>query len=316
MTGRRGEGSGDPPRRRVTIDDDAIPDAVYVEGDLSGRRGGSRVVIVDDDGPTSPEGPRDMRRRMEGRIRERRISVRREAGRRRLFTVAVIAGVVLAGVAVLAFLGSSWFGVRTSDVRVTGNVYTDPARLAAIIDDVVGTPVMLVDTDAIARSIEEIPWVKDVAVRTDWPFGLAIDIRERTPVVSFPGPDGLFRVLDADGRVLDVIDGWPFEYLLMVSGDTPALNVGEFAPAGPTGAATLADTVTPTVRDRVSLIEVDAGGTDLKMTLDDGTTIRFGAARELFPKLVRLETVFSAGMPAAGSVVDVSTDEVTIADPA
>jgi hypothetical protein len=50
------------------------------------------------------------------------------------------------------------------------------------------------------------------------------------------------------------------------------------------------------------------------VTLDDGTTIRFGAARELFPKLVRLETVMSAGAAPVGAVIDVSTDEVTVSE--
>ena len=64
----------------------------------------------------------------------------------------------------------------------------------------------------------------------------------------------------------------------------------------------------------MSLIEVDAAGTDLRLTLDDSTVIKFGAARELFPKLVRLETVLSAGEILAGTVVDVSTDEVTLGE--
>ncbi len=314
VSGDSGGRRSGPNGGRISITDDGGPDAVYLDGDLSGARDpGGRVVIVDDDRPTVAEGTRDVRRRMEGRIRERRISVRREAGRRRLLWVAIVAAVAILLVGILAVLGSSWFGVRVADVRVTGNVYADPARLATIIDEVVGTPVILVDTDQMERSLEEIPWVKDAVVRTDWPFGLSVDLRERSPVLSVPGPDGLFRVLDADGRVLDVIDGWPFEYLLLRCADLPALGVGEFASAGPTGAATLADIVTPAVRDRISLIEVDAAGTDLTMTLNDGTTVKFGAARELFPKLVRLETVMAAGTPVGGSRIDVSTDEVTVA---
>ena len=64
----------------------------------------------------------------------------------------------------------------------------------------------------------------------------------------------------------------------------------------------------------MSLIEVDAAGTDLRVTLDDGTVIKFGAARELFPKLVRLETVLSAGELLPGATVDVSTDEVILGE--
>jgi cell division protein FtsQ len=302
-------------RRRVSISDGGGPDAVYVDGDVSATSGSRRRVLIIDDGDDrrSPRSPTSSSRRpMDGRVRARRAAVRRALGRRRLVRLVAAIFAVFVAVVVLAVLGSSWFGVRSSDVRVTGNVYTNPTQLNEIIDGVLGTPVVLVDTDALEAQIDEIAWVSESSVRTDWPFGLVIDIREREPVLSFPGQDGLFRVLDADGRVLDVIDGWPFEYLLLVSADTPNLGVAEFAPPGPTGAAALGAVLTAGIRDRVSLIEVDAAGTDLRVTLDDSTLIKFGAARELFPKLVRLETVLAAGEILPGAIVDVSTDEVIL----
>ena len=302
-------------RRRVSISDGGVPDAVYVDGDVSATSGSRRRVLIIDDGDDrrSPRSPTSSSRRpMDGRVRARRAAVRRALGRRRLVRLVAAIFAIFVAVVVLAVLGSSWFGVRSSDVRVTGNVYTNPTQLNEIIDGVLGTPVVLVDTDALEAQIDEIAWVSESSVRTDWPFGLVIDIREREPVLSFPGQDGLFRVLDADGRVLDVIDGWPFEYLLLVSADTPNLGVAEFAPPGPTGAAALGAVLTAGIRDRVSLIEVDAAGTDLRVTLDDSTLIKFGAARELFPKLVRLETVLAAGEILPGAIVDVSTDEVIL----
>lgn len=302
-------------RRRVSISDGGGPDAVYVDGDVSATSGSRRRVLIIDDGDdrrSSGSPTSSSRRPMDGRVRARRAAVRRALGRRRLVRLVAAIFAVIVAVVVLALLGSSWFGVRSSDVRVTGNVYTNPTQLNEIIDGVLGTPVVLVDTDALEAQIDEIAWVSESSVRTDWPFGLVIDIREREPVLSFPGQDGLFRVLDADGRVLDVIDGWPFEYLLLVSADTPNLGVAEFAPPGPTGAAALGAVLTAGIRDRVSLIEVDAAGTDLRVTLDDSTLIKFGAARELFPKLVRLETVLAAGEILPGAIVDVSTDEVIL----
>ena len=300
-------------RSRISISDGGAPDPVYVDGDLSGKgRARRKVLIIDEDARSGPAANPAPRRAMDGRVRARRAAVRRALGRRRLVrTIGALVVLVLA-IAVLAVLGSSWFGVRSADVRVTGNVYTNPVQLNAIIDEVLGTPVVLVDTDAIEEQIDAIAWVAESSVRTDWPFGLVIDIREREPVLSIPGPDGLFRVLDADGRVLDVIDGWPFEYLLLTSDDTPNLGVAEFAPPGPTGAAALGAVLTAGIRDRVSLIEVDAAGTDLRVTLDDDTLIKFGAARELFPKLVRLETVLSTGELLPGETVDVSTNEVIL----
>lgn len=296
-------------RRVLSIVDDDGPDSVYLDGDLDPRGAKHRVVIVDDAGDGQP---RVTRSAAESRLRARRIAVNRQAGRRRLRRLLVLVALLLVAVGVLASLGSSSFGVRESNVRVSGNVYTDQVALRAAIDSVVGTPVILVDTEALELTIEAIPWVDEATVRTDLPYGLVIDISEREPVLSYPGPDNLFRVLDGDGRVLDVIDGWPFEYLLLVGVEPPALSAGQFAPPGYVGAATLGRTLTGSILDRVALIQVDEAGNDLVVVLDDDTEIRFGAARDLFAKLVRLETVYASGAASTASVIDVSTDEVTI----
>ncbi len=296
-------------RRVLSIVDDDGPDSVYLDGDLDPGGARHRVVIVDDAGDGQPRATRSA---AETRLRARRIAVNRQAGRRRLRRLVVLAALLLVAVGLLASLGSSSFGVREADVRVSGNVYTNQVALRAAIDSVIGTPVILVDTEALEAEIEAIPWVDEASVRTDLPYGLVIDISEREPVLSYPGPDDLFRVLDGEGRVLDVIDGWPFEYLLLVGVEPPALAAGEFAPPGYVGAATLGRTLTGAILDRVSLIQVDEAGNDLVVVLDDDTEIRFGAARDLFAKLVRLETVYASGAASSAVVIDVSTDEVTI----
>lgn len=296
-------------RRVLSIVDDDGPDSVYLDGDLNPGGARHRVVIVDDGADGQPRATRSA---SETRLRARRIAVNRQAGRRRLRRLVVLAALLLVAVGLLASLGSSSFGVREADVRVSGNVYTDQLALRAAIDSVIGTPVILVDTEALEAEIEAIPWVDEASVRTDLPYGLVIDISEREPVLSYPGPDDLFRVLDGEGRVLDVIDGWPFEYLLLVGVEPPALAAGEFAPPGYVGAATLGRTLTGSILDRVSLVQVDEAGNDLVVVLDDDTEIRFGAARDLFAKLVRLETVYASGAASSAAVIDVSTDEVTI----
>ena len=58
--------------------------------------------------------------------------------------------VLVVVVAALAVLGSSLFAV--DDVDVTGNVYTDAAELQAVVDDLIGTPVLRVDTLAAEES--------------------------------------------------------------------------------------------------------------------------------------------------------------------
>ena len=190
--------------------------------------------------------------------------------------------------------------VEEDQVVVTGTVYTDPELLQAVIDDLVGTPVLVVDTQAVERRLEEIPWVETARVRTEFPHRATIEIRERQAIATYQGPDQRFRVVDRYGRVLDVIDKYPFAYVLLGGPDPVDLDAGQFAPYGYAAAADLSKSLTGSIRGRVELVEVDAAGTRLVLHLDDGVEVRFGDARDLLVKLVRLETVLSAGGVSEG----------------
>ena len=304
------EASGSPVT--ISISDDEFPDAVYVEGSLDREGGGSIVIIEDDDTGDALEASseRALRRGIEPRMRERRLAVKRAQGRKRLKVLLTVAGAVLAVVLTIAALGT-FFVVREDNVVVFNAVYTDEDELQEIIDEVVGTPVLLVDTTDVEERIEEIPWVDRATVRTDFPHGLVIEIRERAAIVTYQGPDGRFRVLDRDGRVLDVLDLYPYAYVLVGGPDTVDLEAGEFAPQGYAAAAELAKNLTPTVRGRVTLIEVNSDGSRLVMYLDDGSTVFFGEARDLLAKLVRLETVLTNGQDREPGLIDISTSDVT-----
>jgi cell division protein FtsQ len=305
-------------RHLISIDADDLPDAVYVEGSLDA--GGSTSIVFIEDAPDSelltPESDRDLRRGIEPRMRERRLAVKRAHGRKRLKWAVAVVVVLLIGVGALATLGSSLFAVRAGEVSITGNVYTDPERLQAVVDELVGTPVLRVDTQAAEDELEAIPWVDSAKVTTDFPHAVSIDISERRAVATYQAPDGRFRVLDPDGRVLDVIDKWPFAYVLVSGPDSVDLEAGDFAPQGYKAAAELADNLTGSVRGSVDRIEVTANASRLSLWLVDGTEVRFGEARDLFVKLVRLETVLSVNPDRApGRPIDVSTDETTSPTP-
>ena len=272
------------------------------------------MIIEDDDTADAlvPESERDVRRGIEPRMRERRVAVKRAQGRKRLKWFALGALVVVIVVGLLAVLGSGLFAVQRDQVVVTGNVYTNPEQLQAVIDDLVGTPVLLVDTQGAERRLEAIPWVETARVRSDFPHGATIEIRERQAIATYRGPDQRFRVLDRQGRVLDVIDLYPIAYLLLDGPDPVDLEAGEFAPRGYAAAAELAKNLTGSVRGGVERIDVTADGSRLVMLLTDGTEVRFGEARDLFAKLVRLETVLSSGEVREPGVIDISTNEVTL----
>ena len=153
-----------PPVHVIAIADDEFPpDAVYVEGDLGGpdTSGERPVVFIDDDVVVTetPEDSRRLRRRIEPRLRDRRIAVRRAESRRRLRWVILAVFLLAVAGAGLAVLGSSLFAIEADRVSVEGNVYTDRVRLQAVIDDLVGTPVLAADTRADARARGD-PWVE------------------------------------------------------------------------------------------------------------------------------------------------------------
>ena len=296
------------------ITDESIPDAVYVKGNLATDSAGERsTVFIDGHGSTgetiSVEAAAAATR-IEPRLRDRRIAVKRAAGRKRIKWALIATVVIAVVVGGLAVLGSSLFAVE--DVEVEGAVYTDERALAAVVDDLEGTPVLRVDTDAAERELEAIPWVESARVTTDFPDRVKIEIRERTPAVAYQAADDRYRVIDAEGRVLDVLDGQPVEYLQLTSAERPSLAAGQFAPRGFAAAASLVQAMTPQMARRAESVAVAPDGGDLRLQLRGGTEVRFGAAEDLVAKLVRLQTVLDDHADRPLSVIDVSTNEVTI----
>ncbi|MEY2958119.1 MAG: putative cell division protein FtsQ, partial [Actinomycetota bacterium] len=297
-----------------------IPDIPHLEDVLPSEDGASRstILIVEDDllgdverDARTVTASAGRRRRMEPRLRQRRIAIRRLIARRRLYWSLVGGGTLLAAVAALAVLGSPLFAVRADRVVVTGAVYTDADRLGDVLDDLVGTPALRVDTVRLEERLESIPWVDRARIRVDFPYGATVEIRERQAMTTYQGPDGRFRVLDREGRVLDVIDGYAFAYVLVVGPDLVDLEPGMFAPAGPAAASELAKNLTPAIRGRVDRIDVRSDGSQLIMILDDGSEVYFGEARDFFAKLLRLETLLTLRPDREPGPIDVSTADVT-----
>ncbi len=305
-----------PSKPPVLITDDQIPDAMYIKGSLAPGSSEDRSTVFIDDSKAAGAEPISIEAaaaatRIEPRLRERRLAVRKAVGRKRLKWALIALAVVAVVVGGLAVLGSSLFAV--DEVDVEGAVYTNQDALAAVVDDLQGTPVLRVDTGAAERELEAIPWVEDARVTTDFPHRVRIEIRERTPVLAYSAGDDRYRVIDRDGRVLDVLDGEPVKYLQLSSTEpAPALDAGQFAPKGFGAAASMVDALTPQMASLAESVEVAPDGSDLRLELDGGIEVRFGAAEDLVVKLVRLQTVLDDHADEPISVIDVSTNEVTL----
>ena len=321
LTPPAGPAPGEPRTVIVIGDDDELPDALYLD-EAAGSRlrdvhtgdddddAGSRSTIVisdlDESGTIETLAARSSGS-MDPRVRARRIAVRRAKGRKRLIWVAIAAAVVLVLVGAVAVLASSLFDVRTVDVQ--GAVYTDPAQLSAIVDEIKGDAILLVDTRRIERRLEGIAWVESARVSTQFPHRVFIDIRERTPIATFAGSDGKCRVIERDGRVLDVVDGIPIDYMLVV-GANPDVERGQFAGRPLASAAQLAIALPAEIRSLTESIGVDATTGDLQLQLHDELEVQLGAASDLSSKLVRLLSEVRGGLDGV-CALDVSTSEMS-----
>jgi cell division septal protein FtsQ len=97
-----------------------------------------------------------------------------------------------------ALLGSSFFVVRS--VRVTGSAVPRAAVLAAA-GIRTGTPLIRIDTSAVARRVERITQVQSARVSLSWPDAVVIWTRQRTAVFAVPAHHG-YDLVDSYGVVL------------------------------------------------------------------------------------------------------------------
>ena len=314
------DASDDAPRTTISIGgDDELPDIAYLDDALAEDDDDSGTVFIDDDGRSDAMQPSAAgAATVDARMRQRRIGVRKAANRRRLFWLAGVAVVVMLVIGVLALLGSGWFAVK--DVTVLGQTYADPTAVDEVVADLEGTPVLLVDTGELEDRLEAIAWVETARVSTDFPNSATIELREREPVATVQGSDLRFRILDREGRVLDVIDGQAVALVLVTGPDPVDLLPGQFADVGHAAAAALVTKLTPDVRARLVSIETTADGRDMGLVLlaADGEgpdiVVRLGEAvgdNDQIEKLVRLERVLDDADGAGVTQIDVSTAETT-----
>lgn len=309
----RGGGHESPAQAATVViaDDENMPDAMYLDSDLEPAEGRSPLVINDDTSmDTVPVESATGVMRIEPRMRDRRAAVRRARFRHRLVWIGLVVAVLLIVVASLAVLGSGLFAVE--DVEVTGVERTSEEAIDEIVRDLQGTPTLLVDEATLEKRLETSPWVDSARITTDFPHGATIEISERTPDAVFAGADGNFRVIDREGRVLEVVPVRPADQVLVTIDGAPSAEAGQFMGIGYRAAAALAHTLTPEVRVLVTGITAAADGSDIRMQLSTGTEVRFGEGRDLNVKLVRLETEIGDIVEQQPAVIDVSTAEVTV----
>ena len=133
------------------------------------------------------------------RFRQRRIAVRKEAGRRRLRRLVLLVVVAAMALTTVIVLRSPVLDVDA--VAVSGARFSDPAAVREAAGIGVGAPLLLADLDAAERDIEALPFVADATVRRDLPSRVLVEVAERTPA-AVVGVAGRRVLVDDTGRVL------------------------------------------------------------------------------------------------------------------
>jgi cell division protein FtsQ len=212
------------------------------------------------------------------------------------------------GLAVLAWVlwGSPLLAVRTVQVDGVATLPAEQVRETAGVDE--GTPLLRVDVTAVQERVAQLPQVDSVEVTRGWPSTVVITVVERTPV-AVVGTPGRRSLVDARGVLFDTI-----------TGDAPEGVVPlEVADPGPDDAPTMAAlgalTALPDdVRGQVAGAAATSAE-DVSLTLEDGTTVRWGTPEQTDEKAAALTAVLdqiaSGALEPAGTI-DVSTPDAVV----
>lgn len=187
-------------------------------------------------------------------------------------------------------------GVKSVDVQ--GVQELSEAQVVSAAQVPTGTPMLRLDTNAIAARVAKLPRVARVDVSREWPASVRIDITERQPVAYLVAADGI-HLLDRMGvdyaTVAAPPPGMPKLLLPAVSGADPrSVAVVSVLTALP-----------PQLRGLVLTAGAQTPGS-VTLGLTGGRTIRWGSADDS----ARKAAVLAALMTQPGKVYDVSSPEL------
>jgi cell division protein FtsQ len=193
---------------------------------------------------------------------------------RRTILIVVAALVVLAVVATWVIAFSPVFGVRTVSVR--GEKAVAEQQIVTTADIAHGTPLVRLDTAAVARRVESIDGIFSARVTTSFPSTVVISVVERSPV-GVVKRDSKYVLVDRTGDQYRTVDSRPAHLpLFVVPAGTDARTTGG-------AVATVASALSDKIRAKVASIQaLDADAVTLLLT--DGRVVRWGSAEQSVEK--------------------------------
>jgi cell division protein FtsQ len=251
--------------------------------------------------PPDDSAGRPLRPAIDPRIRERRIEVIREAGRRRLRVTLVIASTIV--VLGLAYLTVHSPVLDVDHINVTGAHHERTADVVAASGLHTGAPMLWVDGGRIARRLEGLPWVANARVTRDFPGTVDVDITEYVPSLYVRLKPDRVALVAATGRVIALAPA-PTPGAIELAGEHVA-GVGSTISAPDVAHAVLS---LPTrLRSLATAIDLRSPVT---LTLrDGGPQIKLGNLRELRSKGVSALAVLDHLAGRACQYIDVAAPQ-------
>jgi cell division septal protein FtsQ len=264
--------------------------------------------------PGAPQSVLVARPPIDPRMRQRRIEVRREEGRRRLRFLGALIAAALVAVAGVGIAHSRLLAVH--HVEVSGAAHTSREQVLAAAGLSDRRLMIDVHPGQVALRLDQLPWVATAAVSRHWPTTVKIRITERAPAALVAANPGQVAVVDDTGRVLALgaapppAPAGPHRQPVapVAPGPAPGLQLPTIVgldPAGGPGstltdgeptqsalalvAASRRDLVTSATR-WITTVSVGDDG-QLTATLSPSIVIRLGPADQLDAKLLALRAL-------------------------
>ena len=247
------------------------------------------------------------------RLKQRRVAVQREAGRKRLGRLVVFAGAML--VVLLAYVVARSPLLDVDEVVYVGLEKTslDAVFEAAGIER--GVALIGLDREAASRRIEALPWVDTAIIERAWSGRVTVEITERVAIAAVMAAQDEWVLVDGSGRVLTgVVDVAPD--IPKISGVAAAGVPGTRLFADASTAILVAELLPSGLDGRVDGIYRDEIG-ELWVSLKSADRVQFGPDVDIAMKVVSMTSVMEE-LDARGQTLwelDVSVPTLPVVRP-
>lgn len=213
-----------------------------------------------------------------------------------LVAAGVAAILALCGAMAWVLLGSSLFDARAVQVLGASTLPADQVSAAAAVP--LGTPMVRLDTDAIAARVGALRRVATVQVSRTLTGTVRIEITERAPIAVLCAADGI-HLVDVTGTDYATVPPPP--------PPLPQLGVAHVAPGDPAAMAAIAvlTGLPPALRNQVVAVGADSPA-DVVLQLPDHRQVRWGGVEQGDRKAAVLGPLLTRD----GSVYDVSSPDL------